>query len=227
MTSLTVGAADPELEKRLSDELDAINVAAIGAGEERPFSIRLTTADGELAGGLTGWTWDRCGGISSLWVAESLRGQGWGARLMAAAEREIAARGCDRALVSTMSFQAPGFYRRLGYDEIGRVPDMPGGSAKHQFHKRLSGPPRLRLVAIVEDCTPAVRAYEDAVLALLPRHGGRLEHRLISVDGRTEVQTISFAGESGYHAFLADPQRAAHRAALGGEAPNARVVPIA
>ena len=227
MTSLTVGGADPELEKRLSDELDAINAAAVGAGAESPFSIRLTTAGGELAGGLTGWTWDGCGGITSLWVAEPLRGQGWGARLMAAAEREIAHRGGDRALVSTMSFQAPGFYRRLGYDEVGRVPEMPGGSEKHQFLKRLSGRSRLRLVAIVENCTPAVRAYEDDVLALLPRHGGRLESRLVSVDGRTEVQTISFADEAGYQACLADPQRAAYRAALGDEAPDARVVLVA
>jgi hypothetical protein len=36
-----------------------------------------------------------------------------------------------------MSFQAPGFYPRHGYAEVGLTPDMPDGTAKHHFHKRL------------------------------------------------------------------------------------------
>ncbi len=90
-------------------------------------------------------------------------------------------------------------------------------------------PPRLRLVAIVDapaEHAAAVRGYEDRVLALLDGHGGRLEQRLHSVDGRTEVQTISFADEAGYRAFLADPRRAAYREELGDVAPDARVVHI-
>ncbi|GLY07061.1 GNAT family N-acetyltransferase [Actinoplanes sp. NBRC 101535] len=132
------GRDDPELEKRLSDELDAINNAAIGVDDETPLSIRVTDADGELVGGITGYTWAGCGGISSLWLAPHLRGQGLGARLMAAAEDEIRRRGCDRVVVSTMSFQAPDFYPKLGYQQVGLLPRMPGESAKHFFLKSLT-----------------------------------------------------------------------------------------
>jgi GNAT superfamily N-acetyltransferase len=134
---LSVGQDDPELEKLLSDELDAINHAAIASDDETPFAIRVVGEDGAPAGGVTGWTWGGCGGITSLWLAPEQRGQGLGGRLLAAAETEIRRRGCDRVVVATMSFQAPGFYRRHGYDEVGRTPDMPDGTSKHHFYKRL------------------------------------------------------------------------------------------
>ncbi|WP_305789981.1 GNAT family N-acetyltransferase [Symbioplanes lichenis] len=131
------GGDDPELEQRLSDELDALNAAAVGADDHQRFSVRLTGAAGELIGGITGYTWGGCGGIESLWLDEGHRGHGYGARLLAAAEAEIARRGCDRVVVATMSFQAPGFYRRHGYREVGYTPGMPGGTGKHHFHKPL------------------------------------------------------------------------------------------
>ncbi|BCB76696.1 hypothetical protein GCM10022251_50330 [Phytohabitans flavus] len=139
MTTLEVGLGDPELEKVLSDELDAINNAAIASDDETPFSIRAIGDNGALLGGITGWTWGGCGGITSLWLAPDQRGQGLGGQLLAAAEAEIQRRGCDRVVVATMSFQAPGFYVRHGYEEVGCTPGMPDGTAKHHFHKRLDG----------------------------------------------------------------------------------------
>lgn len=227
MTTLTVGETDDELQRLLSTELEQFNRAAIGSADETALSVRLTDGEGVLVGGLVGWTWGGCGGITSLWVAPDLRRHGWGGRLLDAAEREIRRRGGTRVVVATMSFHAPGLYLRHGYTEVGRTPDMPDGTAKHHFHKLLDGAPRLRLVAVVDASpadAPAVRDYEDWVLALLDGHGGRLEQRWFSSDGCTEVQTISFAGEAGLDSFLADPRRAAYRAALGDVAPDARVI---
>ncbi|MFF3857313.1 GNAT family N-acetyltransferase [Micromonospora sp. NPDC002575] len=127
----------PPLEKLLSDELDAINHAATASNDETPFSIRATAEDGVLLGGLAGWTWGGCGGITTLWLRSDQRGRGLGGRLLTAAENEILRRGCDRVVVATMSFQAPAFYLRHGYEEVGRTPDMLDGTAKHRFFKRL------------------------------------------------------------------------------------------
>jgi hypothetical protein len=85
----------------------------------------------------------------------------------------------------------------------------------------------LTLVAIVEYADRAEAAgqrYEDAVLALLDRHGGRLERRLRGTDGRSEVHVITFAARTGYESFLVDPERAALRAGLGDTAPNLRAI---
>jgi hypothetical protein len=52
-------------------------------------------------------------------------------------------------------------------------------------------------------------AYEDAVLALLAEHGGRVEIRVRSdqPDAPTETQVITFADDEGYAGYLADPRR--------------------
>ncbi|MFG1838996.1 hypothetical protein [Micromonospora sp. NPDC049175] len=87
----------------------------------------------------------------------------------------------------------------------------------------------LTLVALVEfpvGGEDAGRRYENAVLALLGRHGGRLERRLRSTDGQTEVHVITFEDRAGYESLLADPDRAALRAALGDTAPATRVIEV-
>lgn len=87
----------------------------------------------------------------------------------------------------------------------------------------------LLLVALVELAADGVEAgqrYEDQVLALLGRHGGRLERRLRTDDGRTEMHLLWFASRDAYESFLADPERAALRAALGGAPPTGRVLEV-
>jgi ribosomal protein S18 acetylase RimI-like enzyme len=225
---LTVGGSDSELSARLNRELTAFNNAATGADAEQGLSVRVTDDAGELVGGLTGWTWGGCGGINMLWVRAESRRDGWGSKLLAAAEEEARRRGCTRMVVSSLSFQAPAFYRRHGYAETGRTEGLPAGSVDHHFWKPLDASgPRLTLAAIVDasaEDAAAVNAYEDAVLALLDRHGGRLERRIRTDDRRTEVQIISFADRGGFDAFLADPERTVLRAEIGPAAPEARVV---
>jgi ribosomal protein S18 acetylase RimI-like enzyme len=227
MPELTVGERDEELARRLGDELTRFNNAATGAHDQRELSVRVTDESGELVGGLTGWTWGGCGGINRLWVRADSRRDGWGSRLVAAAEEEARRRGCTRMVVSSLSFQAPGFYRRHGYAETGRTEGLPAGSVDHHFFKQLDGDgARLTLVAVVSAEPPHVadvNGYEDAVLALMAAHGGRVERRLRTADGRTEVQVLSFADRDAMAGFVADPRRAALRAELGDVAPDALV----
>jgi hypothetical protein len=51
-------------------------------------------------------------------------------------------------------------------------------------------------------------AYESLVLALLPEHGGLLEHRLRNDTG-TEVHVLRFESHGRYAAFRADARRLA------------------
>jgi uncharacterized protein (DUF1330 family) len=54
--------------------------------------------------------------------------------------------------------------------------------------------------------------YEISVLALLPRHGGRLIQRLRSVDAQSETHLLSFPDNAAFDAFRSDPMRAALQA---------------
>lgn len=48
--------------------------------------------------------------IEALWIEESLRKQGYGKKMLAAAEREAIENGCRFSLVDTWDFQAEEFY---------------------------------------------------------------------------------------------------------------------
>jgi hypothetical protein len=86
------------------------------------------------------------------------------------------------------------------------------------------------LIAMVADIEPAgieaFRAYEDVVLPLLGRHGGRLERRLRTSDGTSEIHIVFFADESGYEAYLSDPDRVRARGVLGETPLEQRILAV-
>ena len=88
-------------------------------------SVAIRGDGGDLRAGLHGWAWGGCGYIDLLSVPDDQRGSGLGAGLLGTAEAEIRCRGCDRAALSTHSFQAPDCYAPFGYTECGRTPGYP------------------------------------------------------------------------------------------------------
>ena len=77
--------------------------------------------------------------ITLLAVTPEARGRGWGRRLMVTAEDEASRRGLTGLCLETLTFQAPDFYRALGFSEIGRIPDYAPGAARIFLQKRLDG----------------------------------------------------------------------------------------
>ncbi len=75
--------------------------------------------------------------IDSLWVDSALRGMGYGTRLMKIAEEEAIKRGCTIAYTDTFTWQAPGFYEKLGYILYGKLEDFPEGNTLSYFRKHL------------------------------------------------------------------------------------------
>jgi SAM-dependent methyltransferase/GNAT superfamily N-acetyltransferase len=116
------------------------NVDHIGYDDAQRLAIFLRDAEDRIAGGVVGYTYWRWLAIDFLWVRKELRGQGYGARLLSAAEEEAQARGCEQALVDTFDFQAPGFYTRNGFEQYGALDGFAGQYRRLYFRKRL-GPP--------------------------------------------------------------------------------------
>ena len=135
---LTIGDGDAELDARLDAELSAFNLATSGVHVRSEFTVKIEDGADGLVAGLSGWTWGTCAGISLVWVREDRRAQGAGARLLAAAERVARERGCHQIVVSSFTFQAPGFYERHGFVETGRTDGLPiEGAADVHLAKRL------------------------------------------------------------------------------------------
>lgn len=59
--------------------------------------------------------------IQSLWVSEPNRRHGIGSTLLAHMEATAISQGARRAIVDTVEFQAPEFYRLHNYVEFGRI----------------------------------------------------------------------------------------------------------
>ena len=96
---------------------------AYEAGELPKFLLVSRDADGGVQGGAfcsIAFLWVR---IDLLVVAPEWRGKGIGSALVADAERRGTEAGCRYSYVDTVTFQAPGFYAKQGYREVGRVPN--------------------------------------------------------------------------------------------------------
>jgi ribosomal protein S18 acetylase RimI-like enzyme len=122
---------------RLEDEINAFNFRTTGIRDGRMLAAFVRDDAGELRAGLAGHTWGACCEVRFLWVREGDRRGGLGSRLLRAAEAEARARGCERVVLSTHSFQAPDFYRRHGYVEVGRAEGYPRGHAQIYLVKAL------------------------------------------------------------------------------------------
>ena len=130
-------APAPEDVELVRAGLRQFNLARTRADDARPLMVFLRGPAGQVVGGLTGMTFWGWLAIDHLWVREDARGRGYGARLVQMAEEEAVARGCRRALLDTMSFQAPEFYRKLGYQEFGVLEGFAGPHSRHYFQKAL------------------------------------------------------------------------------------------
>ena len=122
---IVTGKADAALDQRLNDELTRFNAFATpGIAPSEELTVKVEH-EGELIAGVSGWTWGQAAGIGMTWVRDDQRGTGLGSTLMAAFESEAADRGCTHVFVTSFTFQAPEFYRGLGYEEIFRWESVP------------------------------------------------------------------------------------------------------
>jgi len=129
--------ASESLKQVVVDHLDAYNIAVTGMSEYSPINLFLRDDGREVLGGLLGAIWGGVLFVRILWVAQALRGQGHGRRLLESAERRAVERGCRHVFIDTFSFQAPGFYEKQGYEIYGRADDWPVGHAHYFLRKGL------------------------------------------------------------------------------------------
>jgi GNAT superfamily N-acetyltransferase len=122
---------DEEFRSVLSDGLDLHNRREAGYVDRRSLAIVVSDAQtGKPLGGVLGLTSFGLLFIDLVYLPEALRGREIGKGMIEMAEAEGRKRGCRAAVLYTISFQAPGFYERLGWRVFGEVPCDPPGTSR-------------------------------------------------------------------------------------------------
>jgi ribosomal protein S18 acetylase RimI-like enzyme len=122
----------------LEERLYEFNAGTTGINDGRSLGIFLRGESRNIVAGAAGHTWGETCELRQVWVGASARGRGLGRRLIAEVEAEAVRRGCRQLILSTHSFQAPEFYRKLGFDVVSELPDYPRGHSHLVMRKRLA-----------------------------------------------------------------------------------------
>jgi GNAT superfamily N-acetyltransferase len=164
----------PDAEARLVDAgLEQANQAAAPLHEVQPMSCFARGADGQILGGALGRRWAACCELQQLWVLPSVRHRGLGARLVREFESMARQSACTRCYLETFSFQAPAFYRALGYTVTHRHDGFPHGIVKLLMERSWAdastrapaqATSRLRIRTMCTDDLAAVTALRLALL---------------------------------------------------------------
>ena len=136
--SLTVTNAPSADElATIGDSLASFNEADVGPSGRQGIAVVMRDEAHAIAAGLSGYTAWGWLYVQWLWVAETQRGQGLAAQMLAAAEAEGRARGCHSAYIDTFSPVALKTYQRAGYVTFGALEDFPVGRTRTFLQKRL------------------------------------------------------------------------------------------
>ena len=124
----------------LEDRLYEFNAAATGVTDGQGLAIFVRDEQARIVAGICGHTWGGCCEIRQLWVEASRRRQGFGTRLLQAAEQEARRRHCRQMVLTTFDFQAPAFYIKHGFHRLAAVGDYPQGHESLRLQKALVSP---------------------------------------------------------------------------------------
>ena len=146
ITQRTVNAArivvddnpDPKDRESIFKLLVKYNDSKVEAPDLSSAAILLRDPDHDrVIGGL----WAQCVYdwplVELLFVPETLRGSGLGSALIREAEAVAVKRDCIGIWLDTYSFQARGFYEKLGYEIFGRLENFPKGETRYFLRKKL------------------------------------------------------------------------------------------
>ena len=126
------------LRARLNARLTEFNRRRVGRSGAGTFAAVIADpASGRELAGLWAeryWGWMY---VDQLWVDGRHRGRGFGRRLMATVEAEARARDCHGLWLDTWSWQAQGFYEKLGFTVFGTLEDFPPPHRRLFLRKRL------------------------------------------------------------------------------------------
>jgi GNAT superfamily N-acetyltransferase len=138
MSDLAIAIEQPPLKATLDaldHGLDVYN-EQFSPAQYQEFAVTLKDGDGTMRGGIYAISWAGMLFIKWFWIDETVRRQGFGRRILAAAEDHGRKAGCTAAYLDTFEFQARPFYEKCGYQVFGTL-DYPAGFKRYFLQKAM------------------------------------------------------------------------------------------
>jgi GNAT superfamily N-acetyltransferase len=139
-TTITLTDAPHDDERAVITEgLRAYNELQAGYSDSRALALLVNDPETKkVVGGLMGRTSLGLLSVDTFFLPENLRHGRLGSQILAMAEEEGRQRGCTRAVLSTLQFQAPGFYLKQGWEVAARIECEQPGHTLFCMTKKLS-----------------------------------------------------------------------------------------
>lgn len=102
------------------------------------FGFFLKDENGNTVGGLNGFCYYGCLYMDQLYIIEHYRGQGWGTKLVQAAEEFGHAQKCNMFTLTTMDWEAREFYEKLGYKVMSSIEGYENDAVMYVLRKDVS-----------------------------------------------------------------------------------------
>ncbi|HEX5280945.1 MAG TPA: GNAT family N-acetyltransferase [Micropepsaceae bacterium] len=129
---------DPGQRQAIFTPLLNYNDSRVGPPTLLPFAVFLRDPNNHTGiGGLWAYSAYDWLFVELLFVPEAMRRHGIGSKLMRHAEDVALKRSCAGIWLDIYSFQARGFYEKLGYEIFGALDDFPKGHTRYFFRKLL------------------------------------------------------------------------------------------
>jgi len=129
---------DAEQSLAIEEGLNAFNDLMTGINDRKPLSVLIkSTKTGEVLGGMQGRSSLGLLFIDLFFLPPELRKMGLGTDILNRFENEGRRRGCTAAFLYTISFQAPDFYKKNGWEEFGRIDCEPERTSRIFMRKSL------------------------------------------------------------------------------------------
>lgn len=137
---LTSAERPADIADAVDGGLHAHNLSHAPLGHVQSLVCAALDDEHRTLGGVIGRTWGECAEVEQVWVQEGHRRSGLGQTLMQHFEQEALRRGVRRIYLSTFSFQARGFYEKLGYQVVWEVPGFTPEISKFMMQRELPAP---------------------------------------------------------------------------------------
>ncbi|TPV72971.1 GNAT family N-acetyltransferase [Klebsiella pneumoniae] len=111
--------------------LNGFNDQITSISDRKPLSVIVRCQEaGNVLGGMPGRTSLGLLFIDLFYLPPALRNNGLGTTILAQFENEGRKRGCIAGFLYTITFQAPDFYKKHGWEEFGRIDCLPEGTSR-------------------------------------------------------------------------------------------------